>query len=489
MKGLIFLCCFIFFAPILSAQNRIFYSQNVAHRPQATTKRTSLTLTALNFSSSRQNYANLPPGVYFNGNFTIECWVKPTSHTNWSRIIDFGNGAGSNNVLLATSYGTSGQPGFYVGGAQFAASSAIPLNQWTHIAATLSGTTATIYINGVASGTANFPVPANIVRSYNYIGKSNWGWGDPAPNASFDDLRIWNVAKTQSEIQSSMNSELSGSESGLVAYFKFNEGSECGNNTAITTLLNSASSSGSSYNATLNGFSLNGGCTSNFTSGKASAFADGLSSATASTSAFQIKQDYPSSTDGFYWIKNQNLNGGNPFKIYADMTTDGGGWTLIMKNSNNAGWNYSNAIELNTSMPYTNISDVTSTSTPNYSIIGWADYIKKSASGFQYMLDAQSRGTNGGIWTANSSYTFVKTDNSQTNITLNTKFGNWNYADIGNTIQPRMPWYTTTEGIITTDDVGTGWWWGTLITSGGWGPSPWIEAGPQNPGIIWYWVR
>ena len=24
------------------------------------------------------------------GAFTIECWVKPTSHTNWSRIIDFG---------------------------------------------------------------------------------------------------------------------------------------------------------------------------------------------------------------------------------------------------------------------------------------------------------------------------------------------------------------------------------------------------------------
>ncbi len=77
----------------------------------------------------------------------------------------------------------------------------------------------------------------------------------------------------------------------------------------------------------------------------------------------------------------------------------------------------------------------------------------------------------------------------QTNVTLNTKFGSWNYADIGNTLQPRMPWYTSTEGIITTDDVGTGWWWGTLITAGGWGPSPWIEAGPGSPGVIWYWVR
>ena len=160
-----------------------------------------------------------------------------------------------------------------------------------------------------------------------------------------------------------------------------------------------------------------------------------------------------------------------------------------MKNSNNAGWTYSNAISLNTSMPFSTTADVISTSTSNYSIIGWADYIKKSVSGFQYMLDAQTRGANGGIWTANDNYTFVKTNNSQTNVTLNTKFGSWNYADIGNTLQPRMPWYTSTEGIITTDDVGTGWWWGTLITAGGWGPSPWIEAGPGSPGVIWYWVR
>ncbi len=56
---------------------------------------------------------------------------------------------------------------------------------------------------------------------------------------------------------------------------------------------------------------------------------DGLSSSTAGTSAKQIKTDYESSPSGIYWISNPNINGGTPFQIYADMTTDGGGWMLL----------------------------------------------------------------------------------------------------------------------------------------------------------------
>jgi len=127
---------------------------------------------ALDFDGT-DDYVSLPPAVYFSGDFTIECWVYPKSFANWARIIDFGNGAGSDNVLLAYTYGNSGAPGFYVEGSQFQATQTLPLNQWSHIAATLNGNTATIYINGVAAGTSTFSTPVNIVRNYCYIGKSN----------------------------------------------------------------------------------------------------------------------------------------------------------------------------------------------------------------------------------------------------------------------------------------------------------------------------
>jgi hypothetical protein len=112
------------------------------------------------------------------------------------------------------------------------------------------------------------------------------------------------------------------------------------------------------------------------------------------------------------------------------------------------------------------------------------------------MIDAGSRRSFGGIWTANAAYNFLSNSNANTNITLNTKFGNWNYAANNNGISQRMPWYWNSGGpAYLTLASGSGNWWGTLVSNNStYSPAPWISdanggTNNTNPGIIWYWVR
>jgi hypothetical protein len=83
-------------------------------------------------------------------------------------------------------------------------------------------------------------------------------------SGALDDIRIWNIALNQSEIQSSLNNELNGTETGLVAYYPFNQGIAGGDNTAISTVTDKTANA---INGTLTNFSKNG-LSSNFVSGK-----------------------------------------------------------------------------------------------------------------------------------------------------------------------------------------------------------------------------
>jgi len=189
--------------------------------------------------------------------FTIEFWLNPASRSDYNQEISIGsagNGAWNGFTFHTTTTGA-----VYVGtdiGSRMTPSdlpgNTVVLNTWQHFAYVLSGGTGKFYKNGVLLATkANGTPPSfNVLRIAS-------GCCNPVHGA-LDELRIWNTARTQAQIQDAMKSELSGSESNLVAYYNFNQGVANDNNAGITTLNDLATGIGGANNGTLTGFGLNG---------------------------------------------------------------------------------------------------------------------------------------------------------------------------------------------------------------------------------------
>lgn len=133
-------------------------------------------------------------------------------------------------------------------------------SQWYHLAFVQNGGTTEAFVNGVSIGTQNIGQSGNTGQPFNigFIGSSTQYF-----RGSIDEIRIWNVARSASQIQANMNTDLAMPQSGLVVYYKCDQGVAGGNNTGITELLDH---SGNCIHAPMFNFALNGS-SSNFVDG------------------------------------------------------------------------------------------------------------------------------------------------------------------------------------------------------------------------------
>ena len=170
-------------------------------------------------------WTQVPSDIYFDSpEFTISVWVYPTQTIPDARIIDFGNGPSSDNIIISLSDGTSLKPyiALYSGSNRnlFASSTtSLFLNQWQLLAYSFNGSTSSIYLNGTLTGQSfqSYSMPA-LNRTNCYIGKSNWasnGYSD----SYLDDLRFYNKSLTQEEI---INEIMNVNQSQISNYFKIN---------------------------------------------------------------------------------------------------------------------------------------------------------------------------------------------------------------------------------------------------------------------------
>jgi autotransporter-associated beta strand protein len=162
--------------------------------------------TGLRGSALRLDGANtvvqLPPDLATSTSFTFAAWVYWDGGGNWQRIFDFGRGT-SNYMFLTPSSG-SGTLRFAIrnGGSEqvVQTASALPVGQWSHIALTLAGGTARLYLNGVQAASGAISItPAQLAADLNFLGKSQFA-ADPLFAGRLDEVRIADYAFSAAQI-------------------------------------------------------------------------------------------------------------------------------------------------------------------------------------------------------------------------------------------------------------------------------------------------
>lgn len=110
------------------------------------------------------------------------------------------------------------------GDAIISSTASVPTGQWVHLAVTRTMSTGlmTLFINGQANASSTGTTGALIGQANLWIFCSNTQLSTPG---TLDELRAWNVARSEAEIRATMNARLGGNEPGLVGYWRFDDGS------------------------------------------------------------------------------------------------------------------------------------------------------------------------------------------------------------------------------------------------------------------------
>ena len=153
-------------------------------------------------------------------NYTLEAWIFPESFSWLAGIISKYQTSAANGYMLRL---THQYPYTGLGFDEVVTSTGVlNSNQWYHIAAVNNGGSRKLYINGIEYNISGSSLNVSANNDPLRIGSD---YSSRFFDGRIDEIRIWNVPREQDDIIATMDTVLSGSETGLVAYYTFNEGS------------------------------------------------------------------------------------------------------------------------------------------------------------------------------------------------------------------------------------------------------------------------
>ncbi|MFD9941529.1 LamG-like jellyroll fold domain-containing protein [Nonomuraea sp. NPDC059023] len=144
------------------------------------------------------------PSLRLTGAMTLEAWIRPATTTGWRTIVmkQFGNDLAYTldlNDRAHSTIHTTSERGLY-------GTASLPLNTWTHVAATYDGANLKLFVNGAevssVTATGNIRTDNGVLR----IG-GNAVWGEYF-NGQIDEVRVYNRALTPAQLTTDMNTPI-----------------------------------------------------------------------------------------------------------------------------------------------------------------------------------------------------------------------------------------------------------------------------------------
>jgi hypothetical protein len=146
--------------------------------------------------------------------WTAEFWVNRQDSPSWSSVLL----VDSATALKLEQYNFTRKVGFtQFGTADYTFNYSAPTNTWVHLAFVSMTTNTQLFVNGVLQDT----IAASIALPLEQLGSDVQG---DQLKGTVDEIRVWKLARSQSDIQANMNHSLSLPQAGLMAYWRFDEG-------------------------------------------------------------------------------------------------------------------------------------------------------------------------------------------------------------------------------------------------------------------------
>ena len=197
----------------------------------------------LTLNSSPAQYVNIGNTITGMNGLSFGCWFRSNNNTINTRVFDFGNGAGSDNIMLYINTNTIGAV-LYTSNIGNALSDDIPTNinnnQWNHIVWTFSTPSNSnsnsnsnwiIYLNGQIAYNKPGTYPTNLLRTNCYLGKSNWT-ADSYFNGAMANFVMYQKELSGIEVNALYNNLIKSNDPALYLYLPF------AINSVLDTMLN-----------------------------------------------------------------------------------------------------------------------------------------------------------------------------------------------------------------------------------------------------------